>query len=90
MIFSLIGAGVSLPIGNILASFCKTISVIGHTTGALTLPAAAGATTYATSKVFTQHFASGGTLLNFNPEKVKHYYAEKLKQGREFVADLKY
>jgi len=42
------------------------------------MPIVAGAATYAIGKVFVRHFASGGTFLTFNPEKVKDYYLPDL------------
>ena len=36
---------------------------IGQSTGAITMPVIAGASTYAIYKVFVQHFESGGTFL---------------------------
>ncbi|OEU67374.1 MAG: GTPase [Desulfobacterales bacterium PC51MH44] len=89
LIASLVGGGVSVPVAGILASLVKTVPVIGQTTGALAMPITAGAVTYAIGKVFTQHFASGGTFLSFDPEKVKNYYAEMLKEGKSVAAGLK-
>jgi len=89
LIASLLGSSVTVAIGGSLSSLVKTIPVVGQVTGALTMPAAAGATTYAIAKVFTMHFASGGTFLDFNPETVKAYYTEMLKKGEQVTADLK-
>jgi uncharacterized protein (DUF697 family) len=86
---SLAGAGISVPLGHTLASLVKAVPVIGQTTGALAMPISSGAMTYAVAKVFTQHFASGGTFLNFDPEAVKEYYAEMLKEGEKVASDLK-
>jgi uncharacterized protein (DUF697 family) len=86
---SLIGAGISLPIATTLSSLVKAVPLIGQAAGALSLPATAGASTYAVAKVFTQHFASGGTFLDFDPEKVKAYYFEMLKEGEKIASELK-
>jgi len=53
------------------------------------LPAVAGASTYAVGQVFIQHFESGGTFLDFDPEKVKGYFAEQFEKGKLAVGDLK-
>ena len=42
------------------------------------MPVIAGAA-YAVGKVFIQHFASGGTFLTFDPEKVRAHYAGRAK-----------
>ena len=88
LIGALIGGGLTLPAGYALASLVKIVPIIGSTAGAVAMPAAAGATTYAIGKVFLQHFASGGTLLNFDPEKVKAYYKEMFEEGKTYSASL--
>jgi uncharacterized protein (DUF697 family) len=89
LIAALLGSGVPVAIGGSLSSLVKAIPVVGQVTGALTMPAAAGATTYAIAKVFIMHFASGGTFLDFDPETVKAYYAEMLKKGKHVADELK-
>jgi len=86
LVASLVGSVVPLSISGSAASFIKAIPLIGQTIGVLTMPAVAGATTYAVGKVFLMHFSSGGTFLDFNPEKVKAYYADLLKKKGESVA----
>ena len=51
----------------------------GQMVGALTMPVFSAAATYVIGKVFIQHFASGGTLLDFNPPD----YREFIKTQRE-------
>ena len=81
---SLVGGGGTAAIGPAAASSAKGIPLIGQAAGALAMPAIAGATTYAVGKVFISHFESGGTLLNFDPEKVRaHYEQEKDKAKTE-------
>lgn len=87
LIGSLTGAGLSMPVGRVLGSLVKIVPVVGTAAGALAMPVAAGATTYAVGKVFHQHFASGGTFLTFNPEKVKDYFKRMFKEGEKFAAD---
>ena len=86
---SLIGGGIPVTFSTAFASLMKTVPLIGTTTGALAMPILAGATTYAVGKVFTQHFACGGTFLNFNPEAVREYYYEMFKEGQDMAADMK-
>ncbi len=89
LIASLLGGGLPMSVGGTLASFIKSIPLIGQVGGALTMPAVTGATTYAVGKVFIQHFESGGTFLDFDPETVRAYYAEMFKEGEKVVAGLK-
>jgi uncharacterized protein (DUF697 family) len=79
---SLVGAGGSIPISSVFSSLVKTIPVIGQTVGGVSMSITAGAITYAVGKVFNMHFASGGTFLSFDPEEVREYYSEMLKEGK--------
>jgi uncharacterized protein (DUF697 family) len=80
---SLVGGGVTAEGGPIAASLVKGIPLIGQTAGALTMPAVAGASTYAIGKVFVAHFESGGTLLDFDPDKMRAYYADELHKSKK-------
>jgi uncharacterized protein (DUF697 family) len=76
---SLIGAIVPATTASGVASFFKFVPGLGTVAGTLTMaPVSAGAT-YIIGKVFIQHFASGGTLLDFNPPD----YREFIKSQRE-------
>ncbi|MBF0396357.1 MAG: DUF697 domain-containing protein [Desulfobacterales bacterium] len=89
IIASLIGGTIPASFGGILTSLVKVVPIIGQTTGALVMPVLAGGTTYAIGKVMVQHFASGGTFLNFNPEQVKEYYSDMLSKGKEVASKIK-
>lgn len=87
---ALIGSAAPAAIApSLAASFSKFLPIIGTTAGMLTMPIIGGASTYAVGKVFVQHFASGGTFLTFDPEKVKTYYAEMFKEGQKVAAEIK-
>ena len=60
-------------------SLIKGIPIVGSTIGALTMPVYAAAATFVIGKVFMKHFASGGTLLDFNPPD----YREFIKSQQE-------
>jgi uncharacterized protein (DUF697 family) len=70
-----------------ITSWFKTIPVIG-VIGSFSMPIYSGASTYAVGKVFIQHFESGGTFLDFDPQKVKDYFAKMYKQGIGFASNL--
>ena len=53
------------------------------------MPIYSGAATWAIGKVFIQHFASGGTFLDFDPQKVKDYFRNLFEQGKEVASNLK-
>lgn len=89
LVSALVGSFVPVAAAAPLASMIKIVPVIGQTAGALTMIATAGASTYALGRVFVQHFESGGTLLDFKPEKVRAYFAEQFKEGQKVAADLR-
>lgn len=90
LVASLTGGLAAAGIGRgTLTSLAKAIPLIGQAAAAAALPAVAGASTYAVGQVFIQHFESGGTFLDFDPEKVKAYFAEQFEKGKLVVADLK-
>jgi hypothetical protein len=49
------------------------------------MPVASAGATWVIGKVFLQHFASGGTLLNFNPPDYREFIKE---QKAKFALDL--
>ena len=53
--------------------------LVGPALGVLSMPAMAAAVTWAVGKVFMQHFASGGTLLDFDPEKTRTHFESYVK-----------
>jgi len=47
----------------------------------------AGASTYALGEVFKRHFETGGTILDFDVDRVKKFYQEKFEKGKTVVKD---
>lgn len=82
LVASLLGAG-----GSLLATattrrlLMRFVPVGGWVAGAVSASVFAGASTFAIGKVFIQHFASGGTFLTFDPDKVRDYYTQQLELG---------
>jgi uncharacterized protein (DUF697 family) len=73
IIASLMGAMIPATSGMGVASALKSIPAIGTAVGTLTMSGVSAGATYAIGKVFIQHFASGGTLLDFNPPDYKEF-----------------
>ena len=71
-------------IGDVL----KLIPVVGILAGAPATGLLAGAYTWAMGNIFIQHFASGGTFLNLDPEKVKEYFQAQFEEGRKLAATM--
>ena len=79
-----VGSGL-LAYSSRIGTVIKAIPFIGQTIGALTMPIFGGAVTYAVGKVFIQHFATGGTMLDLEPEKVRHFFGEQYEKGKRLV-----
>jgi uncharacterized protein (DUF697 family) len=78
IVASLIGGYSSTKIGyGVGGSMLKSVPLIGQAVGMVSMPAFGAGVTYAIGKLFIQHFASGGTFLNFDPDKVRGYFAKK-------------
>jgi uncharacterized protein (DUF697 family) len=73
VIASLMGSMIPASSGMGVASALKSVPAIGTGVGTLTMSAVAAGATYAIGKVFIQHFASGGTLLDFSPPDYREF-----------------
>jgi len=67
---SVIPAGAAAPA---LASALKFIPLAGSAVAALSMPAVSARAPHALGKVFILHFASGGTLLDFEPARYRAF-----------------
>jgi uncharacterized protein (DUF697 family) len=56
-----------------VGSLAKGLPGVGTVIGALSMPVFSAGVTYVIGKVFIQHFASGGTLLDFNPPDYREF-----------------
>jgi uncharacterized protein (DUF697 family) len=89
LIVSLLGGVMPTSAAMTLASLAKAMPGLGTATGIISVSVLGGATTYAIGSVFMQHFESGGTLLDFDPKKMREYFSGKLQEGKEVAAKLK-
>jgi uncharacterized protein (DUF697 family) len=73
--------GALIPASSTLgaASALKAIPIVGTLTSGFVMPVLSAGATYAIGKAFIEHFASGGTLLDFNPPD----YREFVKSQKE-------
>lgn len=90
LIYPLVSSVGLVPAGAaFVSSLVKGIPVFGTLVGVASMPAVAGATTYAIGKVFTSHFEAGGTLLDFDPSKTKAHFAKLFSDGKQVVSEIK-
>ena len=73
LIASLAGSLIPATSGVGAASMLKAIPVIGTIAGGFVMPVLSAGATYAIGKAFIQHFATGGTLLDFNPPDYREF-----------------
>jgi uncharacterized protein (DUF697 family) len=74
--------------GLLVGTLLKVVPLVGQLAGALSVPIFAGAVTFAFGRVFATHFASGGTLLNFDPAKMREHFQSELKAGEVVAREL--
>ena len=75
----------TIPAGSFTsaaASALKFVPGIGTALGMLAGPAYFSASTYATGRIFHSHFASGGTLLNFDVDAAKDAYRAYFEEAK--------
>jgi uncharacterized protein (DUF697 family)/CRP-like cAMP-binding protein len=73
LIVSLAGSIIPASSGVGAASIIKSVPVIGTAISALVMPTLSAGATYAIGMTFIRHFASGGTLLDFDPSKFRQF-----------------
>jgi uncharacterized protein (DUF697 family) len=79
LIASVAGSMIPATSGIGAASALKIVPVVGMLVSGFVMPVLSAGATYAIGKAFVQHFASGGTLLDFNPPD----YREFIKAQKE-------
>ena len=86
VIASLVGFIVpnSLACG-VAGSAMKGIPGLGTVAGASAMVLFSAAATWALGKVFIQHFESGGTFLDFDPDTVKEYFQAQFREGQKIA-----
>lgn len=70
-------------------SLIKLIPGVGSIVGGIAVSIIAGASTYALGEVFKKHFEAGGTILDFDTDRVKKMYKEKFEKGKKVVEQWK-
>ncbi|MCB0706185.1 MAG: DUF697 domain-containing protein [Saprospiraceae bacterium] len=68
-------------------SLIKIIPGVGSLLGGVTVSIFAGASTYALGEVFKKHFESGGTILDFDPARLRKMYKEQFEKGKQVAKE---
>lgn len=59
----------------------KMIPGIGTLFGMVAMPTVSAGAAYALGHLFIQHFETGGTLLDFNAEKMREFFQKQFEEG---------
>jgi uncharacterized protein (DUF697 family) len=87
---SLLASLGSVTLGKFVArSAFRFVPVLGPVVAAASLSAMAAAFTYAVGRVFAVHFATGGSLLDFNIERIREFFRQEFAIGLKEAATLK-
>jgi len=70
-------------------SLIKLIPGIGTVIGGIAVSVFNGASTYALGQVFKKHFDSGGTILDFDTDRLKKMYNEQFEKGKKVAEQLR-
>ncbi len=70
-------------------SLAKMIPVVGSVVGSVANAIMAGASTYALGQVFKTHFDTGGTILDFDADRLKKLYKEQFEKGKKVAEELR-
>lgn len=85
LIAALTGGVLTATTATSISSLVKVVPFIGQAAGFIGGAVMFGATTYAIGKVFIEHFESGGTFLDFEPENMKAHFQQLFEEGQKFA-----
>jgi uncharacterized protein (DUF697 family) len=89
MIAALTAGGLSATTVTPIASLIKIVPFVGQVAGFIGGSVMFGGTSYAIGKVFIEHFESGGTFLDFDPETMKAHFQKLFEEGQQFATQIK-
>ena len=68
---------------GLLGPAFKLVPGVGTVIGVITTPLLNAASTLALGRIFVQHFESGGTLLDMNPDELREHYRKALEKAEQ-------
>jgi uncharacterized protein (DUF697 family) len=84
-VLALAGGMVPATLAGTLVSALKFIPGFGSVAGAAGMSVLGGGMTYAVGRVFHEHLASGGTLLDFDAAKVRDVLKREFEAGKKLA-----
>ena len=73
---------------GLIGTMFKAVPVIGLVAGGTSMSVLCGAYAWALGNVFIQHFESGGTFLDFDPEAVREYFKTQFEEGKRAASTI--
>ena len=85
IISALTGSGLA----RLGAQAVKFIPGVGSVIGGLTMSVLSGASSYAVGEIFKKHFEKGGTILDFDTDRLKKMYNDLFEKGKKVASEMK-
>ena len=63
----------------------RAIPLVGQTIASLSMSVFGAGLTYAVGQVFIQHYATGGTMLDFDTAKARTFFADQYEKGKRLL-----
>jgi len=86
IITALMGSGLAKAGAKAVIKF---IPGLGSVIGGVTMAAFSGGASYALGEVFKKHFETGGTILDFDMDRLKKLFNEKFEKGKKVAQEMK-
>ena len=83
LVAGILGSMIPASSGMGAASLIKGVPLAGTAISAVAMPTLSVGATYAIGRAFIQHFATGGTLLDFNPPDYNEFLKPAAKAGAQ-------
>jgi uncharacterized protein (DUF697 family) len=83
LVSALVGGGAPSLITSGTVSLFKAIPLVGPVLGLALAPSLSGVSTLALGRVFHAHFKAGGTLLDFDADKMRAFYEAELAKAKQ-------
>jgi uncharacterized protein (DUF697 family) len=83
IVLSLLGSVLPVALTQTAASLLKFVPVLGTFATAISVSSLGSASTFAIGRVLVQHFETGGTLLDFDAEKMRDYFKQQFDLGKK-------
>lgn len=83
LVSALVGGGAPSLITTGTVSLFKAIPLVGPVLGLALAPSLSGVSTLALGRVFHAHFKAGGTLLDFDADKMRAFYEAELAKAKQ-------